>query len=103
MKSVIRPAAKRDILRQFLYLLDKDAPEAAARFIEAVEQTISKLTLQPTIGAPKEFKNPRLAGLRRWPVDGFEVIGIYYLPSKGVLRVVRVLHGKRDVDLLLDQ
>lgn len=101
MKLVIRPAAKQDILRQFLYLLDKEAPEAAARFIEAVDRSILILSRRPRIGAPKKLKNPRLAGLRRWPVAGFEVIGIYYLLMKDTLRIVRILHGKRDIDRIL--
>lgn len=103
MKPVIRPAAKEDILRHFLYLLDQEAPEAAARFIEAVDRTIIKLAARPSIGAPKKFKNPRLAGLRRWPVDGFEAVGIYYISVKDILRVVRILHGKRDIDRIMDR
>ena len=103
MKFVIRPAARQDILKQFLYLLEKDASAAAARFLAAVETTISKLSQQPTIGAPKKFKNPRLQGLRRWPVDGFEVVGIYYLLAEDVLRVIRVLHGKRHIERILGE
>lgn len=102
MKLVIRPAAKQDILRQFQYLLNKDAPEAAVRFLEVVDRTLLKLSHQPRLGAPKRFKNLRLAGLRRWPVAGFEVVGIYYLLTKDILRVVRVLHGKRDIDRVLE-
>jgi toxin ParE1/3/4 len=97
----IRPAARQDILDQFLYLIDQGASEAAERFIEAIEETIPRLMRQPHIGTPKRLKNPRLKGLRRWPVDGFEVIGIYYLHTEETLRVVRVLHGKRDVDEIL--
>lgn len=103
MKFVIRPSARQDILRQFLYLLDHDAPEAAKRFLEAADATISKLACQPHIGTPKKLKNPRLKGLRRWPVDGFEVIGIYYLLVEDVMRVIRVLHGKRDIDRVLNE
>ena len=103
MKFVIRPTARQDILNQYLYLLDKDAPTAAERFLDAVETTISKLSQQPTIGACKKFKNPRLQGLRRWPVDGFEVIGIYYLLAEDIMRVIRVLHGKRDIERILDE
>jgi plasmid stabilization system protein ParE len=55
----------------------------------------------PDMGAPKRFKNPLLAGLRSWPVKGFEDIRIYYLVKGGVLRVIRVLHGERDVQRIL--
>jgi hypothetical protein len=35
----------------------------------------------PQIGAPKQFKNPALAGLRSWAVKGFEDILIFYVVS----------------------
>ncbi len=101
MKSVIRPAARRDILNQFLYLIKENVPHVAERFIDAVDATIAKLAKRPRIGAPKHLKDPRLHGLRSWPVSGFEAVRIYYLASEDVLRVVRVLHGKRDIDRLL--
>jgi hypothetical protein len=50
----------------------------------------------PEIGAPKLFKNPALVGLRSWPVKSFEDILIFYIVQPDALRVVRVLHGKRD-------
>lgn len=103
MKVVLRPAVKQDILRQFLYLLNMDAPDAAARFVEAVDRTILELSRRPSIGAPQKFKSPRLAGLRRWPVDGFKIIGIYYLLREDTLRIVRILHGKRDIGLILEK
>jgi plasmid stabilization system protein ParE len=84
-----------------LYLVDQDVPHVAERFLDAVEKTISKLTTRPSIGAPKKFRDPRLYGLRTWPVTGFEAVRIYYLLSADVLTVVRILHGKRDLDRLL--
>jgi toxin ParE1/3/4 len=101
MKSVVRSAARQDILDQFLYLIDQNVTHVAERFIDAVDETIAALTKRPRIGAPKKLKDPRLQGLRKWPVRGFEAIWVYYLVSGGILRVVRVLHGKRDVDRLL--
>ena len=38
-----------------------------------------------------------ITGLRSWPLKGFEPIRIYYVEVPGCLRVVRVLHGKRNV------
>jgi hypothetical protein len=43
------------------------------------------------------------SGLRSWPVKGFEAIRIYYVEDPGSLRVVRILHGKRDVRRILKQ
>ena len=101
MKAVIRPAARHDILSQFLYLIEDGSPGVAERFVTAIEESISKVTENPYIGAPKVFKHPGLRGLRHWPVKGFEVVQIYYLVEKDVLRVIRILHGKRDVSKVL--
>ncbi len=103
MKYAIRSAARADILRQFRwYAIEKGAAQVAERFFESVQATISELCRQPEIGAPKMLKNSKLGGLRSWPVQGFPDIRIYYLQSRGTVRVVRVLHGKRDIGSLLE-
>ena len=103
MKFVIRPHARNDILRQYeYYLIEKDAGLAAKRFIPAVQAAIAQLCKDPEIGAPRMLGNARLAGLRSWQVKGFPDIRVYYLVAKGVVRVVRVLHGKRDIYSILE-
>jgi len=98
----ILPRAGDDILRQFrYYLVDQDAPAAAFRFREAVIESIDQLKPHPRIGAP--FQGSSIAGLRSWPVKGFEAIRIYYQEFPGDLRVVRILHGRRNVRKLLKQ
>ena len=54
------------------------------------------------MGAPKAVRNPALAGLRTWPVKGFEDIRIYYLVQREILKVVRILHGRRDIKPILE-
>lgn len=103
MKYVIRPDAKDDIIRQFRYYLLADALEAATRFLDAVDESIGQLCRMPESGAPKNLKNPLLAGLRSWPVKGFEQVRIYYVVQEEILRVIRVLHGRRDVQTILER
>jgi hypothetical protein len=43
VKHVIRPAAKDDIVRQFRYYLLKDALETAARFLDAIDESIEAI------------------------------------------------------------
>jgi plasmid stabilization system protein ParE len=98
VKHIIRPAARDDIVRQFrYYLLDQDTPAVANRFLEAVERTIDKILLMPRAGAPRHLSNEALANLRAWPVEEFEDIRVYYLAEENEVRVIRVLHGKRDI------
>lgn len=103
MNFLIRRDARKDILRQYeYYLIDKDAELAAKRFVAAVQAAIVQVCRNPGIGAPKALSNHKLAGLRSWPVKGFPEIQLYYLVSEGVVRVVRVLHGKRDIGPILE-
>jgi toxin ParE1/3/4 len=103
VKHVIRPSANDDILRQFRYYLLEEAFEAATRFLDAVDESIEAICQMPEIGAPKQFKNPVLAGLRSWAVKGFEDILIFYVVQPDALRVVRVLHGRRDINKILER
>ena len=102
MKHVIRPTAKDDILGRFRYYLLEEAFDAAQRFLEAVDISIEVLCKMPEMGAPQPFRNPVLAGLRSWAVKDFEDIRIYYVIQDDVLRVVRELHGKRDIKRVLE-
>ena len=78
MKLVIRPAAREDILRQYrYYLIEKDAEDAAARFLDVARAAMEYLLLCPRVGSPKRLKSAALKGLRSWPVNGFEEIRIY--------------------------
>jgi toxin ParE1/3/4 len=103
VKHVIRPAARDDIVRQFrYYLVEQDAPPVANRFLASVERTIDNILQAPKAGAPKQLSNAALAGLRAWPVEEFEDIRVYYLVAENEVRVIRVLHGKRDVQRILE-
>jgi toxin ParE1/3/4 len=100
----IRSAAREDILRQyFYYLIEKDAERAAKRFLEAVQSAIELLCQMPGAGAPKILENPSLSGSRSWPVHGFPAMRIYYIHSEDHLRILRVLHGKRYINPLLEE
>lgn len=56
----------------------------------------------PGAGPPRLTSNPHLSGLRSWLVKGFDEFHVYYLVRPELLIVVRVLHGKRDIDAILE-
>lgn len=104
MNHFIRPAAKDDIIRQFrYYLLQVQVPEVAIRFVDAVEETAALICASPLAGSPKALTNRSLAGLRSWAVKGFEDILIFYLAEPERVRIVRVLHGRRDISKILEE
>jgi plasmid stabilization system protein ParE len=89
--------------RQFRYYLKLDLPEVAIRFKEAVKKTAKAISKQPQAAPPFPLLNPRFQGLRSRPVTGFEAIRFYFLVADGAVRVIRILHGKRDVRGILQK
>lgn len=104
MKLVIQAAAREDILRQYrYYLIEKDSEETAGEFLTAVRESIQQIVRNPGIGSSKALDHPALRGLRSASVRRFPAIRAYYLASGDTLRVLRVLHGKRDIVSLLER
>ena len=102
MNLFIQESAQQDILRQVEWYADKGLPDIARRFYAAVLDAIDALRTMPDAGPPKLSGNPHLAGLRSWPVGDFHELRVYYLVRPGMLSIVRVLHGKRDIGAILD-
>ena len=102
MKVLYRQAASDDVVRQFqYYFIDQNVPDIAMRFRDAVRNTVESLRQHPSVGAHYRSSSRQLDALRSWPVAGFELIRIYYLIENDTIRVVRILHGKRDVKHIL--
>ena len=104
MKVSYRQAASDDVVRQFRYsLVSLNLPEIAIRFQDAVRRTVESLREHPFVGPRYGSSSPQLQNLRSWPVAGFEAIRIYYLLDEDAIRVIRILHGKRDVKRILER
>jgi len=101
-RIVITPRASQDIDEQFAYIAS-DNEDTALRFFDSVRQTFSQLARTPGMGSRYEVSNPRLEGLRKWAVKGFEKHLIFYLYSGDTIEVVRVLHAGRDIATILDE
>jgi toxin ParE1/3/4 len=97
----ILPRASRDIDEQFSYLEQSDL-DIALRFFDAVRQSIAQLARMPGMGTAYDLNNPRLTGLRRWPVKGFNKHLIFYLTDDEQIQVVRLLHSSRDLPTILE-
>lgn len=103
MKVAYRQAASDDVVRQFrYYLVTLNLPDIAVRFRDSVRQTVQSLRSHPEVGPHYLSSNPQLENLRSWPVVGFEALRIYYLVDKDTIRIIRILHGKRDVQRMLE-
>ena len=104
MKVTYRQASRDDLIRQYRYYLVKlELPHGAVQFLDAVKSTVKELSQHPLIAAPYQTQNHELRGLRCWPVEGFEDPRIYFVVKEGAMRVIRILHGKRDVRSILEK
>ena len=100
-RLLIREAAKRDLDTHAAFI-GEDSPQSALRFLEAAEESLKQLAEMPAMGTRYDPLDPRLAGLRRFRVRGFENYLIFYLPIEGGIEVVRVLHAARDIERIFE-
>jgi len=103
MARVLRlEAAKRDLIREWVWYAENASLEVADRFLSAVESTLDLLATQPESVTPFLARKTELRGMRRFPVsDGFEKILLFYFPLQDGVDLVRVAHGSRDLEQLL--
>lgn len=94
-RFVLTPAAEGDLLKIIEYL-EGDNPEAVLKVVDALDEAMQRLAENPWIGHVR----PDLTDedVRFWPVFKYLVV---YRPETKPLEIVRVLHGRRDVERIL--
>jgi plasmid stabilization system protein ParE len=97
-----RQIADEDVTEQYeYYLFTANVPEVAIRFRHSVTQTAQSLSHHPLVGQRVSSDISGYQNLRSYPISGFEFIRIYYVVDGDVLRIIRVLHGMRNVRRIL--
>jgi toxin ParE1/3/4 len=91
-----RASAKRDLVDDYVYLAEHSDIETAERFLSSADESFSDLARHPGMGTALSMHDPRLTGLRKWRVNGLEKFLIFYLPRRGGVSIVRVLHAAQD-------
>jgi toxin ParE1/3/4 len=96
-EAIISPEALQDMgdIRSYIAM---DNPEAADRVLQAFEASAALLATQPGLGQLK----PSLRGLRLWVITDFPSYLMFYRQRGGQVEIVRVLHGARDVNSILE-
>ena len=97
MNVTKRTQAERDLEEGFVFIGEENL-DAGVRFLVAAEESFEFLAKMPLIGSPREFRSSRLRNIRVWPIKGFEDYLIFYRPTDDGIEVLRVLHGKRDIE-----
>jgi toxin ParE1/3/4 len=91
-----RAIAKRDLVEQYVYLAGHAGVEIAERFLASAGESFTDLSRNPGMGSPLSLRSPKLAGLRKWRVSGFENFLIFYLPRPDGVSILRVLHAAQE-------
>ena len=96
----ILPAADRDLIKIANYIA-RDSRHAAERFIERALESIEFITRLPGAGSRYDAAPAQLGEVRRWAVKGFPNYLIFYKLEKTRVKIIRVLHGARDIGSIL--
>lgn len=97
-----RPEAVRDVIEAADLIARRKSLATADRFTAAVERTAERLARMPGVGSRWESDHPRLGDLRFFPVSRYRNHLIFYRPTADGIELVRVLHGARDLERILD-
>ena len=87
----LTPSASGD-LAEIWEFIAADNPAQADAFIDLIDAKFQNLSRYPEAGRPRD---ELLDGLRSLPVGRYL---IFYLQDDVCLRIIRVLHGARDVE-----
>jgi toxin ParE1/3/4 len=80
-----------------IYFTKEGRPSIPGKFRYAMEQSIQFLAASPEAGVLCGFVG-KSVDVRKWPVQGFPNLLIFYRIDSDQPEVVRVLHGSRDVE-----
>ena len=97
MRLERHPAVLALDLPRIYRFIAQDDPAAAERVLDAIEQTFEQVVRQPESGVRYQNQRRELAELRMLPVSGFANYLIFYRIEAGVVRVLYVLHGARNL------
>ncbi len=97
---VWRPRADTDLVEAVLWLREHASPAIAIEFVDRVEKALDLLSRHPLAGPGLVGVRIGIPGLRSFPVERTPYV-LFYLADSRRVDLVRVLHGRRDIDAAL--
>lgn len=91
-----RPA-ERDLDLIKAYLIEKAGPKVTRRVIKDIRSGLILLGSEPGVGHVREDFTDR--SLKFWPVYSYLIV---YDPETKPVQIIRILHGMRDVEDILN-
>lgn len=99
---VPRLRATQDIEQAIAWYRDEGGAVLASRFVDAVERAFAHIARYPDSASPRHAQDLGIAGLRSQAVKGFPFL-VFFIASDTPVDILRVLHGKRDIPLSLQE
>jgi len=95
----IRPVASQDIdeIVDYFALVNT---QAAQDFVNDLQSCFALLSENAKIGVQREYRAKALASMRMFPLKKFSSYLVFYMADDQTIDIVRVLHGKRDIERL---
>jgi toxin ParE1/3/4 len=97
---VPRDRANRDVYEAIAYSMKEFGAEGALGLVDALEDGYGLLGRHPAIGSSRYAHELGVPGLRSWPLRRFPYV-IFYVEREDHIDVWRVLHGQRDIPVLM--
>ena len=97
-RYILSPEAKKDLREIRDYLVSQDGRRLARYVLQEIRAAFRLLASHPEAGHLRQDLTP--LPVKFWPVFSYLII---YDPVARPLGIVRVLHGRRDVEAILDR
>jgi len=96
-RFVLTRPAERDLDQIKSYLIEKAGPRITRKVFQEIRSALTLLGRDPGIGHAREDLTDRL--VKFWPVYSYLIV---YDPETKPVQIIRVLHGMRDVEEILN-
>lgn len=88
--------ADEDIASAIDFHLEEGHPDRAARFVDELEQAFTLIAAHPAIGSTRLAAGGDIPGVRSFGLQRSPYVAFYLEIGDGI-RVIRVLHTRRDL------
>jgi len=88
--------ARKDLGDIWFYIAEQSTHEQADQVLSRIETAAQLLASRPHMGRPR---SKLWEGMRSWPVGSYI---IFYFPLPDGIRILRVIHSRRDIPRQFD-
>jgi toxin ParE1/3/4 len=99
-RVILRTQVPVDIESILMYLRERSS-DAADRFADGLDGTLTELAAMPGKGSLKPFRSKQLSGIRSWSMPHFRSYLIFYRPIDEGIEVIAIVHGARRIAKIL--